>query len=90
MNPFCTYVNSVRIAGTVDTFVMYWDCMKFYNESGYNILGIYTQTYVQVVQFHYVMHIYVIVYSLFCIVIFMYIYMSICIVCSSVRTTANG
>jgi hypothetical protein len=29
-------------------------------------------------------------YSLFCMVIFMYIYMSICIVCTSVRTTATG
>jgi hypothetical protein len=33
---------------------------------------------------------FVIVYSLFCIVIFMYIYMSICIVCTSVRTAATG
>jgi hypothetical protein len=33
---------------------------------------------------------FVIVCSLFCIVIFMYIYMSICIVCTSVRTTATG
>jgi hypothetical protein len=32
---------------------------------------------------------FVIVYSLFCIVVFMYIYMSICIVCTSVRTTEN-
>jgi len=42
--------NSDRFTGTLAAFVLLWDCMKFYHQSGYNILGIYTEMYVKAVQ----------------------------------------
>ena len=42
--------NSDRFTGTLAYFLMQWDCLKFYHQSGCNIVGIYTEIYVKVVQ----------------------------------------